>query len=87
MQVDTDELCSEIPPLGDRQLDRPGADRRYVLVWVGEGVNCARRHSDPGSDVQLISFEDATIASALKQVKRCHGNLMRGRPKVSSATP
>jgi hypothetical protein len=46
VQIDAGELCGEMPAPHDRQLDPRCADRGRVVVGVGEGANCARRHRD-----------------------------------------
>jgi hypothetical protein len=43
MQIDAREVCGEMPPPHDRHLGPRCADRCRVVVWVGEGVDCARR--------------------------------------------
>ena len=44
MQIDPSQLASEPPGLCDRQFRVCPPDPRPVVVGVGEGVNCARRH-------------------------------------------
>ena len=83
MQIDPDELSAKLPARSDGHLGARRADRRRIIVGVGEGSHSARRHLEPrqrvstqcakGSRVEVSSYclHEPFICQRVSAIPRC----------------